>query len=147
MDMQKKYKFILDPICNKFVHTRNVHLWPNLGHPRKNLTLLLSSEEERREGVYERQKMNIVDRKWPLFFSGRNKGCGSKSVYLPILAILWKYTDLLPHPLIICYLKKQFSFEIWQLFNWLVSWFLVLYDSNCDFPCLTKVYNYSCTFI
>ena len=26
------------------------------------------------------------------------KGCGNKSVYLQVLAILWKYTDLLPHP-------------------------------------------------
>ena len=29
-----------------------------------------------------------------------NKGCKSKSVYLKILTVLWKYTDLLPHPLI-----------------------------------------------
>ena len=26
-------------------------------------------------------------------------GCGNKSIYLQLLAILWKYTDLLPHPL------------------------------------------------
>ena len=32
-----------------------------------------------------------------------NKGCGNKSVYLQIMAILWRYTDLLPHPLLICY--------------------------------------------
>ena len=29
------------------------------------------------------------------------KGCGNKSVYLQLLAILQKYTNLLPHPLII----------------------------------------------
>ena len=37
-----------------------------------------------------------------LFHSWGIKGCGSKSVYFQILAILLKYTDLLPHPLYCC---------------------------------------------
>ena len=39
---------------------------------------------------------------WNVFWailSHFDKGCGSKFVDLQILAILWKYTNLLPHPL------------------------------------------------
>ena len=35
----------------------------------------------------------------PISSNSPNKGCGNKSVYFQILSILWKYTDLLPHPL------------------------------------------------
>ena len=34
------------------------------------------------------------------FLSKANKGCDKKSVYLQIPAIFWKFTDLIPHPLI-----------------------------------------------
>ena len=39
-----------------------------------------------------------------------SKGCGNKSVYLQIVAILRKYTDLLPYPLL--HLKIKISLNI-----------------------------------
>ena len=44
--------------------------------------------------------LTLVDKLYIGWFRiASNKGCGSKSVYLQILAVLWKYTDLLRHPL------------------------------------------------
>ena len=45
-----------------------------------------------------------------------HKGCGNKSVYLQILAIPWKYTDLLPHPLYSLPFKFSKPFHIWKTF-------------------------------
>ena len=36
-----------------------------------------------------------INRHWPAY-----KGCGSKSVYFQRIPSIWRYTDLLPHPLI-----------------------------------------------
>ena len=41
-----------------------------------------------------------------------HKGCGCKSVYFQFTAYFWKYTDLLPHPLILNIRQLGFNYGI-----------------------------------
>ena len=77
----------------------------------------------------EMRKGKVGEQIKDLFIS---KGCGNKSAYLQILAILWKYTDLLPHPLKININLFREAFIknldiLWQPANF-----------NCPLPTLPK---------